>query len=63
MKKKRLRKAKKPLFLEQMTPVVIRMPQLTWRRVKSQMVVLIGHEGVITSSAIQEVANSVVVQY
>ena len=29
---------------------------------KSQVVVLIGHEGVITSRAIQEVANSVVVQ-
>ena len=30
---------------------------------KSQMVVLIGHEGAITLRAIQEVANSVVVQY
>ena len=30
---------------------------------KSQVVVLIGHEGVMTSRAIQEVANSVVVQY
>ena len=32
-------------------------------RVKSQMVVLFAHEGVITSRAIQEVANSVVAQY
>ena len=30
---------------------------------KSQMVVLIGHEGVITSRAIREGANSVVVRY
>ena len=30
---------------------------------KSHVVVLIDHEGVITSRAIQEVANSVVVQY
>ena len=30
---------------------------------KSQMVVLIGHEGVITSRDIHEVANSVVIQY
>ena len=29
---------------------------------KSQVLVLIGHAGVITSLAIQEVANSVVVQ-
>ena len=30
---------------------------------KSQMVFVIDHEGVITSRAIQEVANSVIVQY
>ena len=30
---------------------------------KSQVVDLIGHESVITSRAIQKVANSVVVQY
>ena len=30
---------------------------------KSQVVVLISHEGVITSRAIREVANSVFVQY